>query len=157
MDMLSDPAARRAVFGAELPFDLPFRVAAKTGTSAGYADTVAIAATSEVVVAAWAGAFDGSGTRGQLAMWSAAPLARAALLCWLCIRARTTSSGRGGIVLVLLRSEDRAAEVQVRENARIDRPRIFGLDVENPAPVLQRYGCSRVRGSESAWRNYSRV
>jgi hypothetical protein len=33
-----------------------------------------------VVVAAWAGAFDGSGTRGHLAMWSAAPLARAALL-----------------------------------------------------------------------------
>jgi penicillin-binding protein 1C len=80
MDMLSDPDARRAAFGGALPFDLPFRVAAKTGTSSGFADTLAIAATSEAVVAAWAGAFDGSGTRGQLAMWSAAPLARAALL-----------------------------------------------------------------------------
>jgi penicillin-binding protein 1C len=80
MDMLADPDARRAAFGASLPFDLPFRVAAKTGTSSGFADTLAIAATREAVVAAWAGAFDGSGTRGQLAMWSAAPLARAALL-----------------------------------------------------------------------------
>ena len=80
MDMLSDPDARRAVFGADLPLDMPFKVAAKTGTSSGFADTVAVGATSEAVAAAWAGDFDGSGTRGTLAMWSAAPLVRAALL-----------------------------------------------------------------------------
>jgi penicillin-binding protein 1C len=80
MDMLADPHARRSVFGAELPLDLPFRVAAKTGTSSGFADTLAIAATREAVVAAWAGSFDGSGTKGALAMWSAAPLVRAGLL-----------------------------------------------------------------------------
>jgi penicillin-binding protein 1C len=80
MDMLADANARRSTFGADLPLDLPFRVAAKTGTSSGFADTVAVAATREAVVAAWAGAFDGSGTKGRLAMWSAAPLVRAALL-----------------------------------------------------------------------------
>lgn len=80
MDMLSDNGARRAVFGAELPLDLPFRVAAKTGTSSGFADTVTVAATREAIVAAWAGRFDGGGTRGTLAMWSAAPIARAGLL-----------------------------------------------------------------------------
>jgi penicillin-binding protein 1C len=80
MDMLADPDARRARFGAELPLDLPFPVAAKTGTSSGFADTLAVAATREAVAAAWAGAFDGSGTKGTLAMWSAAPLVRAALL-----------------------------------------------------------------------------
>ena len=80
MDMLSDPEARRAVFGAELPLDLPFKVAAKTGTSSGFADTAAIAVTDEAVAAAWAGSFDGSGNQGALAMWSAAPLVRAALL-----------------------------------------------------------------------------
>src|SRR5262249_3483661 len=53
MDMLADAGARRSTFGAELPFDLPFRVAAKTGTSSGFADTVAVAATREAVVAAW--------------------------------------------------------------------------------------------------------
>jgi penicillin-binding protein 1C len=80
MDMLADPGARRAAFGAELPVDLPFRAAVKTGTSSGYSDTVAIGATREAIVAAWAGAFDGKGTRGSLAMWSAAPLVRAGLL-----------------------------------------------------------------------------
>jgi penicillin-binding protein 1C len=80
MDMLADPEARRAVFGADLPLDMPFKVAAKTGTSSGFADTLAVAATHETVAAAWAGAFDGSGTKGTLAMWSAAPLVRAALL-----------------------------------------------------------------------------
>jgi penicillin-binding protein 1C len=80
MDMLADPHARRARFGADLPLDLPFPVAAKTGTSSGFADTLAVAATREAVVAAWAGAFDGSGTKGKLAMWSAAPLVRAGML-----------------------------------------------------------------------------
>jgi penicillin-binding protein 1C len=80
MDVLSDPQARRATFGADLPLDLPFRVAAKTGTSSGFADTVTIGATREAIAAAWVGSFDGSGTTGKLAMWSAAPLVRAALL-----------------------------------------------------------------------------
>jgi penicillin-binding protein 1C len=80
MDVLSDANARRATFGAELPLDLPFRVAAKTGTSSGFADTVTVGATREAIAAAWVGAFDGTGTKGKLAMWSAAPLVRAALL-----------------------------------------------------------------------------
>ncbi|HWN71577.1 MAG TPA: transglycosylase domain-containing protein, partial [Haliangium sp.] len=36
MDMLADPVARRRVFGRELPLDLPFPVAAKTGTARGF-------------------------------------------------------------------------------------------------------------------------
>jgi len=80
MHVLADAQARRASFGADLPLDLPFRVAAKTGTSSGFADTVAVGATREAIAAAWTGAFDGSGTKGALAMWSAAPLVRAALL-----------------------------------------------------------------------------
>lgn len=80
MDMLSDPEARRPAFGQELPFDLPFKVAAKTGTSRGFADTVAVAATQELTVAAWAGNFDGKPTQGLVAMQSAAPLVRAGLL-----------------------------------------------------------------------------
>jgi len=80
MDMLADPEARRPGFGTELPFDLPFRVAAKTGTSRGFQDTVAVAATNEVIVAAWGGNFDGAPTQGIVAMQGAAPLARDALL-----------------------------------------------------------------------------
>jgi penicillin-binding protein 1C len=79
-DMLSDPAARRPVFGEDLPLDLPFRVIAKTGTSAGYADNLTVATTREYTVLAWAGNFDGTPMHGVLAMRGAAPLARAALL-----------------------------------------------------------------------------
>lgn len=80
MDMLSDPEARRPGFGMELPFDLPFRVAAKTGTARGFADTWAVAATREVIAGAWAGTFDGRATQGIVGMDAAAPLVRDALL-----------------------------------------------------------------------------
>ncbi len=80
MDMLADPEARRPGFGMELPFDLPFRVASKTGTARGFADTWAIAATTEVIVGTWAGTFDGTPTQGIVGMDAAAPLARDALL-----------------------------------------------------------------------------
>ena len=80
MDMLSDPEARRPMFGAELPVDLPFRVAVKTGTSRGFADMVAIAVTREFTVAAWAGDFDGKPAHGIMAMQAAGPLVRDGLL-----------------------------------------------------------------------------
>ena len=80
MDMMADPEARRPGFGQELPLDLPFPVAAKTGTARGFADMVAVAATREVIVAAWAGNFDGTPGQGVPAMVAAAPLVRDALL-----------------------------------------------------------------------------
>jgi penicillin-binding protein 1C len=98
MDMLADSDARRQVFGAELPVDLPFPVAINTGTSGGFADTVAVGATREVIVAAWAGNFDGSGTHGSLAMWSAAPLVRAGLLAMAARRRLTLPSRPDGVV-----------------------------------------------------------
>lgn len=80
MDMLSDPEARRPEFGQELPVDLPFRVAVKTGTARGFSDTVAVGVTRELTVAAWAGTFDGTPMQGLVAMQSAAPLVREGLL-----------------------------------------------------------------------------
>jgi len=80
MDMLADPEARRPGFGMELPFDLPFEVAAKTGTARGFADTWTVAATREAIVGAWAGTFDGTATHGIVGMDAAAPLARDAML-----------------------------------------------------------------------------
>lgn len=82
MDMMADPEARRPAFGHELPLDLPWRVAAKTGTARGFADTVAVVATREIIVASWAGTFDGTPTQGIPAMTAAAPLARDALLAF---------------------------------------------------------------------------
>jgi penicillin-binding protein 1C len=80
MDMLSDPEARRPAFGMENPLDLPFRVAAKTGTARGFADTWAVGATREAIVGAWAGTVDGAPTQGIVGMDAAAPLVRAAML-----------------------------------------------------------------------------
>ena len=80
MDMLSDAEARRPMFGQELPLDLPFRVAAKTGTARGFADTVAVGITREFTVAAWAGNFDGRPTHKVMGMSGAAPLVRLGLL-----------------------------------------------------------------------------
>lgn len=82
MDMLSDPEARRPGFGMELPFDLPFRVAAKTGTARGFSDTWAIGATREIIAGAWAGTLDGAPTQGIVGMDAAAPLVRDALLAF---------------------------------------------------------------------------
>jgi penicillin-binding protein 1C len=80
MDMLADPEARRPGFGMELAFDLPFRVAAKTGTARGFSDTWAVGATREVIAGAWAGTIDGTSTQGLVGMDAAAPLVRDALL-----------------------------------------------------------------------------
>jgi penicillin-binding protein 1C len=94
MHMLSDPEARRPMFGQELPLDLPFPVAAKTGTARGFADTVAVGTTHEITAAAWAGNFDGRPTHGLLAMRAAAPLVRAALLAAANHRSSPTRAGR---------------------------------------------------------------
>jgi len=81
MDMLADPEARRPMFGQELPVDdMPFRIAFKTGTSRGFADTVAVGVTEQITVAAWAGNFDGRPTEGLVAMDAAAPLVREGMM-----------------------------------------------------------------------------
>jgi penicillin-binding protein 1C len=80
LDVLADPEARRPRFGEELPVDLPYPVAAKTGTARGFSDTVALLVTRELTAAAWVGNFDGRPSYGVRAMAGAAPLAREALL-----------------------------------------------------------------------------
>ncbi len=98
MDMLSDPEARRPQFGPELPADLPYPVAVKTGTARGFADTVALFVTRELTVAAWTGRFDGRATDGVLGMDGAAPLARAALLAAARSQRLTLPKAPAGIV-----------------------------------------------------------
>jgi len=78
-DMLADPRARVAAFGAESALDLPFDVAAKTGTSKGSRDNWTVGFTREVTVAVWVGNFDGSAMRGTSGISGAAPLFHAAM------------------------------------------------------------------------------
>jgi penicillin-binding protein 1C len=72
--MLSDARAREAAFGSTTAFDLPFQVAAKTGTSKGYRDNLAVGYTPELTVAVWVGNFDGSAMKGVSGITGAAPL-----------------------------------------------------------------------------------
>jgi penicillin-binding protein 1C len=78
-DVLADPRARVAAFGAESPLDLRFDVAAKTGTSKGSRDNWTVGFTREVTVAVWVGNFDGSAMRGTSGISGAAPLFHAAM------------------------------------------------------------------------------
>ena len=58
--MLADDRARVGAFGERSALDLPFPVAAKTGTSKGFRDNWAVGYTREVTVAVWVGNFDGA-------------------------------------------------------------------------------------------------
>jgi penicillin-binding protein 1C len=77
-DVLSDPDARKPMFGDRVPLNLPFPVALKTGTTKAYTDLWAIGVTREYTVGVWAGNFDGSPTYQVMSTEGATPLVRAA-------------------------------------------------------------------------------
>jgi penicillin-binding protein 1C len=80
LDMLKDPHARIAAFGAGNVLELPFEAAVKTGTSKGFRDNLAVGTTAEVTAAVWVGNFDGSPMQGVSGITGAGPLLRAVLL-----------------------------------------------------------------------------
>ncbi len=73
-DILRDRSARVAAFGEHTALDLPFEVAAKTGTSKGYRDNWTVGFTREVTVGVWVGNFDGSAMTKVSGITGAAPL-----------------------------------------------------------------------------------
>jgi len=78
-DALADPQARAFEFGASAALDLPWRVAVKTGTSADFRDSLAVAATPEHVVAVWVGTFDRDPLPGTAGAVGAGPILHDAL------------------------------------------------------------------------------
>jgi len=73
-DVLSDRAARLSAFGRGNALELPFPVAAKTGTSKGYRDNWTVGFTHERTVAVWVGNFDGHPMSGSSGVTGAGPL-----------------------------------------------------------------------------------
>lgn len=75
-DILCDPAARRATFGAGSPLDFPdgARVAVKTGTSSGFRDKWCVGFNARHTVAVWSGRFSGGPLEESVAIHAAAPL-----------------------------------------------------------------------------------
>ena len=78
-DVLADDRARVGAFGERSSLDLPFPVAAKTGTSKGFRDNWAVGYTREVTVAVWVGNFDGSAMEGVSGITGAGPIFQAVM------------------------------------------------------------------------------
>lgn len=73
-DILSDPAARASLFSPGGPLDLPFRCAAKTGTSSDFHDNWCIGYTPEFTVGVWAGNFEHQPMKGLSGVDGAGPI-----------------------------------------------------------------------------------
>lgn len=73
-DILADNSARAAAFGLNSPLNVPFDMAAKTGTSKDYRDNFAVGYTPRWTIAVWVGNFDGSPMRRVSGVSGAAPI-----------------------------------------------------------------------------------
>ncbi len=91
-DILSDRAARASAFGEQNVLELGFDVAAKTGTSKGYRDNVAVGYTRDVTVAVWAGNFDGSPMADVSGITGAGPIFHAVMEAAMESRAKASLS-----------------------------------------------------------------
>ncbi|HUF27257.1 MAG TPA: penicillin-binding protein 1C [Gemmatimonadaceae bacterium] len=80
LDILRDPAARIPGFGPSTPFDFPFPVAVKTGTSRHFTDNWAVATTRRFTVAVWVGNFSGRPMEGVSGVTGAGPLLHRAVM-----------------------------------------------------------------------------
>ncbi len=80
LDILSDPVARIPGFGLDTPFEFPFPVAAKTGTSRRFTDNWAVGTTNAFTVAVWVGNFSGRPMAGVSGITGAGPLLHRAIL-----------------------------------------------------------------------------
>jgi penicillin-binding protein 1C len=79
-DVLADRRARLAAFGEGNVLELPFRAAAKTGTSKSYRDNWTVGYTREVTVGVWVGNFSGEPMGNVSGITGAGPLFREVLL-----------------------------------------------------------------------------
>ncbi len=75
-DILSDPGARSAEFGANSVLNLPFPTAVKTGTSSDYHDSWTLGFDDRYTVGVWIGRLDGGATDGLTGSLGPAPVLR---------------------------------------------------------------------------------
>ena len=73
-EILADPVARAPSFGRRGPLELPFRCAAKTGTSSDFRDNWCLGFTAKYTVGVWAGNFDNSPMKGLSGVAGAGPV-----------------------------------------------------------------------------------
>ncbi|MCB1063698.1 MAG: penicillin-binding protein 1C [Verrucomicrobiae bacterium] len=78
-DILSDNLARAEAFGLDSPLRLPFRVAAKTGTSTDYRDNWTVGFTPEYTVGVWVGHFGNTSLQNVSGVSGAGPIFHAVM------------------------------------------------------------------------------
>jgi len=79
-DILSDNQAREMAFGAHSPLRLPFRCAAKTGTSTSFRDNWTLGFTAAFTVGVWVGNFDNTPMQDVSGVTGAGPIFRDVML-----------------------------------------------------------------------------
>lgn len=79
-DILSDNQAREMAFGAHSPLRLPFRCAAKTGTSTSFRDNWTLGFTADFTVGVWVGNFDNTPMQDVSGVTGAGPVFRDVML-----------------------------------------------------------------------------
>lgn len=89
-DILSDKTARMSAFGDQNVLELEYDVAAKTGTSKGFRDNVAVGYTREITVAVWSGNFDGSPMADVSGITGAGPIFRSVMSAAMASRSPST-------------------------------------------------------------------
>src|SRR5439155_6519298 len=80
LDILADASARIPGFGLSTPFDFPFPVAVKTGTSRHFTDNWAVGTTGGFTVAVWVGNFSGRPMDDVSGVTGAGPLLHRAIM-----------------------------------------------------------------------------
>lgn len=79
-DILSDHQAREMAFGSYSALRLPFRCAAKTGTSTSFRDNWTLGFTAQFTVGVWVGNFDNTPMQEVTGVTGAAPIFRDVML-----------------------------------------------------------------------------
>ncbi len=79
-DILADNGARSGAFGPRSALRLPFRCAAKTGTSSDFRDNWCLGFTADFTVGVWTGNFDAAPMRGVSGVSGAGPIFHRAML-----------------------------------------------------------------------------
>lgn len=132
-DILSDNQARLLTFGTHSSLRLPFRVAAKTGTSSTYRDNWTFGYTPEFTVGVWAGNFDNTPMQNVSGVTGAAPIFRDVFLELQKRSGTTWYEPPAGIVTARIDPRTGRRLTAQSPAARVSRDEIFITGTEPPA------------------------
>ena len=141
-DILADPEARIPAFGAHGPLELPFPVAAKTGTSSDFRDAWTVGFDDRYVVGVWIGNLDGEPLARLSGARAAAPLFREAwyaLRAWEAARSAAGSGGEGAAGSV---AGAAGVGAEIHGHAQKSEGEAGGMVLDPPVELIRRSICA---------------